>query len=267
MKESLNSPDCPKMTQQTWNAQQYINQASFVPELAHPVLELLKPKSGETILDLGCGDGTLTLKIAEAGASVHGIDSSDSMIEAAKTRGLSAEVGSGENLQFNRQFDAVFSNAALHWMPDYNAVINGVNQALKDQGRFVGEFGGQGNIGALIEAMETIFTQHPEYGEFKHPWFFPSATEYQQALEARGFQVNYMELIPRPTPLKTGVREWLKIFARQITQGLNQEQKEVFDQEAESLLKPVLYTEKEGWVADYVRLRFAASKVSTVNEM
>jgi len=254
------------MTQQTWNAQQYINHASFVPQLANPVLDLLHPKSGETILDLGCGDGTLTLKIAEDGAKVQGIDSSDSMIEAAQQRGLLAEVGNGENLQFNCQFDAVFSNAALHWMPDYHAVISGVNRALRDKGRFVGEFGGQGNISALIEAMQALFAQHPEFGEFKHPWFFPSATEYQQALEARGFQVSYMELIPRPTPLKTGVREWLKIFARQITEGLNEEQKETFYQEAESLLKPVLYTEEDGWVADYVRLRFAASKVSTVNE-
>jgi len=211
---------------------------------------------------LGCGDGALTQKIAEAGASVHGIDSSDSMIEMAQKRGLSAEVGSGENLQFNRQFDGVFSNAALHWMPNYNAVVNGVNRALKDKGRFVGEFGGQGNIGALIGAMQTLFTQHPEFGEFKHPWFFPSASEYQQALEARGFQVSYIELIPRPTPLKTGVREWLKIFARQITQGLNKEQKETFYQEAETFLKPVLYTEENGWIADYVRLRFVAFKGS-----
>ena len=188
------------------------------------------------------------------------------MIEAAQQRGLLAEVGNGENLQFNCQFDAVFSNAALHWISDYQAVIQGVNQALKEKGRFVGEFGGQGNIGALIEAMQTIFAQHPEFGAFKHPWFFPSATEYQQALEPRGFQVSYMELIPRPTSLKTGVREWLKIFARQITHGLNEDQTETFYQEAESLLKPVLYTEKDGWVADYVRLRFAASKVSTVNE-
>lgn len=253
------------MTQQKWDADQYINHASFVPELGNPVVKLLNPRRGETILDLGCGDGTLTLKIAEAGATVHGIDSSESMIGAAQKKGISATVGHGENLNFNHQFDAVFSNAALHWMKDYHAVINGVSRSLKNNGRFVGEFGGQGNIKALIEAMQTIFEHHPEFGEFKPSWFFPSATEYQQALESAGFQVSYIELIPRPTSLKTGVREWLKIFARHITQGLNQEQKETFYQEAETLLKPILYTEKDGWIADYVRLRFAAYKTIFLN--
>jgi 2-isopropylmalate synthase len=249
------------MTKDSWQASQYINHASFVPQLGNPVVELLNPLPGENILDLGCGDGTLTLKIAEAGAKVHGIDASESMIAAARKRGLSAEVGSGETMNFQDQFDAVFSNAALHWMIDYNAVINGVRKALKPDGRFIGELGGQGNIAALIDAMCSIFNRHEEFGEFKNPWFFPSVTQYQQALERGGFQVSYMELIQRPTPLKTGVREWLKIFAKNITQDLNPEQKERFYQEAEQLLKPVLFTEKEGWVADYVRLRFAAYKV------
>ena len=249
------------MNQPNWNANQYINHASFVPELGNPVLELLQPTPDETILDLGCGDGTLRMKIAAVGADVYGIDNSSSMIKAARKKGVHATLGNGENLPFNRQFDAVFSNAALHWMKDYQAVIDGVNQSLKTDGRFVGELGGEGNIASLLEVMQSLFYQNQALGEFKNPWFFPSLTTYRKALEAGGFQVSYIELIPRPTPLKSGVREWLKIFASTITQSLNQQQKNKFYQEAEALLKPVLYTEKDGWIADYVRLRFAASKV------
>ena len=250
-----------EMTNQTWNADQYINHASFVPELGNPVLKLLNPKQGETILDLGCGDGNLTLNIAETGAKAYGIDKSESMIAAARKRGIEAEVGSGETMNFQDQFDAVFSNAALHWMTDYQSVINRVHQSLKTNGRFVGELGGQGNIASLLEVMQRLFEKYDDFGDFNNPWFFPSATAYQQALEAGGFEVTYIELIPRPTPLKSGVKAWLKIFANTITQSLNETQKTKFYQEAEDLLKPVLYTEKEGWVADYVRLRFTASKV------
>lgn len=246
------------MTEQTWNANQYIHHASFVPELGNPVLELLNPRSDETILDLGCGDGALTMKIAETGADVYGIDSSESMIDVAKKRGLKANLGRGESLQFNHQFDAVFSNAALHWMTDYQAVIKGVHQSLKPKGRFVGEFGGKGNIASLLQVMQYLFEKHEDFGEFKNPWFFPSAATYKKALEAEGFEVTYIELIPRPTPLKSGVREWLKIFADNITQSLNQHQKGQFYEEAEELLKPGLYSAEKGWVADYVRLRFVA---------
>ena len=137
------------MTQQKWDADQYINHASFVPELGNLVVKLLHPKRGESILDLGCGDGTLTLKIAQTGAIVHGIDSSESMIQTAQNRGLSAEVGSGENLKFNQQFDAVFSNAALHWMPNYIAVINGVNRSVSYK-RNKGEMGDKGDKGAIF---------------------------------------------------------------------------------------------------------------------
>jgi len=249
------------MTKQTWNATQYVDHAAFVAKLGNAVVTLLNPVPDERILDLGCGDGTLTLKLAEAGACVHGIDASESMVATAKKRGLCAEVCSAEKLTIENRFDAVFSNAALHWMTDYEAVIKGVHRALKPHGRFVGEFGGQGNIAALTDAMGRVFAKHDNFGAFKNPWFFPAVEAYRQALEDGDFRVNYIKLIPRPTPLETGVREWLKIFASCITQALDAQQKELFYKEAEELLKPVLLTKKEGWVVDYVRLRFAASRV------
>lgn len=249
------------MSNQTWNANQYIDHASFVSHFGSGILAILNPCVGESILDLGCGDGALTIKIQEAGAKVLGVDGSESMIRAANERGLSAQVCNGEKLNFANQFDAVFSNAALHWMTNYKAVIQGVHNALKPNGRFVGEFGGQGNIATLIDAMQKVFSKYDDFGDLKNPWFFPSTKDYQQALEDEGFKVSYIELIKRPTPLKTGIREWLKIFAEGVTKELNQDQKECFYQEVEYLLKPTLYSQEEGWIADYVRLRFAAFKI------
>jgi trans-aconitate methyltransferase len=245
---------------QVWNASQYVNHASFVAEHGSPVLDLLSPKSKERILDLGCGDGALTLDVEKSGASVHGVDSSQSMIETARQRGLSAEVMSGDSLTFDNEFDAVFSNAALHWMTDVDSVLCGVFSSLKPSGRFVGEFGGQGNVCALVTAMSKVFESHPEFGQFNHPWYFPSVEEYQQKLKNNGFHVEYIELIPRPTPLESGVEEWLKIFSNGITKNLNQEQRSSFLNEVKSLVEPHLFIEGK-WMADYVRLRFRAQKV------
>ncbi len=224
------------------------------------MLDLLNPKSGERILDLGCGDGALTRDIEKSGASVHGVDSSQSMIEVAKKRGLSSEVMSGDNLLFDNEFDAVFSNAALHWMTNKDSVLCGVANSLKPNGRFVGEFGGQGNVGTLVDAMNRVFKHHAEFGKFNNPWYFPSVEEYQQKLQNHGFHVHYIELIPRPTPLDSGVEEWLKIFSNGITKNLNQEQKSKFLNEVINLVEPHLFNEGK-WVADYVRLRFCAQKV------
>jgi len=245
---------------QAWRASQYINHASFVAEHGSPVLELLNPKRGEVILDLGCGDGALTSDIAKTGANVHGVDSSQSMIEAARQRGLSAEVMSGDKLSFNAEFDAVFSNAALHWMTNVTSVLSGVAKALKPNGRFVGEFGGHGNVASLVNAMIKCFANHSEFGGFENPWYFPSAEQYTQQLQSHGFKVHYIELIPRPTPLDSGVSEWLKIFSNGITKNLNPTQKKQFLDEVEQLVKPHILIQNE-WVADYVRLRFSAEKV------
>ncbi|NBC67072.1 MAG: methyltransferase domain-containing protein [Bacteroidetes bacterium] len=248
------------MTKQNWDANQYKNHASFVPELGSPVLKLLDPKPDERILDIGCGDGTLTVKIAEIARDVIGIDSSESMVLSARERGLNAVLMSGDSITYENEFDAVFTNAALHWIPDYESVISGVHRALKSSGRFVGEFGGKGNIETLVNAVSEVVDRHPEMGIFRNPWYFPSDTEYQEQLEKHGFVVNHIELIPRPTPLKTGVKEWLKIFANHVISGMPPALEEQFLNETEQLVRPDLYSEDKGWQADYVRIRFSARK-------
>ena len=136
-----------------WVASDYATNAGFVPALGAPVLDLLAPRAGERILDLGCGDGVLTRRIAESGAEVVGVDTSESLLAAARAAGLNARAMSGEALAFDAEYDAVFSNAALHWMLDGAAVAAGVFRALKPGGRFVGEMGGHGNIASLRAAL------------------------------------------------------------------------------------------------------------------
>lgn len=248
------------MNKQTWNAQQYQAKASYVAELGSPVLELLNPQPHEAILDLGCGDGSLTRNIADVAEEVVGIDSSESMVRAAKEKGLTAFPISGDAIPYSNQFDAVFTNAALHWIPDYQSVIQGVHNALKPNGRFIGEFGGYGNIKTLVEAMETVVDQNEAMGQFSNPWFFPSADEYRKHLEDGGFSVVYIELLPRPTHIEAGIREWFKIFADYVISGMPEELEDEFLMQTEQLVKPSLFTEEDGWFADYVRLRFHAIK-------
>ncbi len=248
------------MNNQSWNARQYQENASFVAELGSPVLELLNPRPDEVILDLGCGDGALTEKIDKLAYEVVGIDSSESMVQATQLRGLNAVLMSGDAISYEGKFDAVFTNAALHWITDYQAVFRGVSSALKANGRFVGEFGGYGNIATLIAAMEAVVGRNPIKGEFNNPWYFPTTEEYGMHLEQNGFVVKYIELIPRPTPLKTGVREWLKVFANHIISEMPKDMEATFLSETELLVRPMLFSETAGWHADYVRLRFHAIK-------
>ncbi|OKH18887.1 class I SAM-dependent methyltransferase [[Limnothrix rosea] IAM M-220] len=249
---------------QLWRAEEYADKAAFVSELGSPVLGLLDAQQGERILDLGCGDGTLGRKIQQKGAEVMAVDASASMVAAAQQQGLKAAVINGETLAFEAEFDAVFSNAALHWMPDYPSVIAGVYRALKPTGRFVGEFGGEGNIQCLLAAIAATFTEHPDWGEWQNPWYFPAPKQYAQALTAGGFHVEYIELIPRPTPLAAGIQAWLNIFAQQAIATLPLEQQQLFLNKVTEKVKPHLYTDETGWVADYMRLRFVATKVTKV---
>jgi SAM-dependent methyltransferase len=247
---------------QTWNAAGYAANAHFVPALGQAVLELLQPQSGERILDLGCGDGALTEKLVALGASVVGIDSASDMVAAAKQRGLDAQMMDIRAITFENEFDAVFSNAALHWVKDDpDAPIAGAFRALKPRGRFVGELGGHGCVAAITVALLAALQRRgvTNAEEFV-PWYFPTVADYETRLRNAGFAPHSVQLIPRPTPLPTGMRGWLETFANPLCAALPPEERASFLDEVTARLKPVLCDTQGNWTADYMRLRFAATK-------
>ena len=241
---------------QQWDPDQYAENVRFVSDLGMPVVELLAPVKGEHILDLGCGDGALTIKLLEYGCTVRAVDSSAEMISAARKLGLDAEVVDGHNLKFRDEFDAVFSSAAMHWMTSPEKVIDGVWRALHPGGRFVGEFGGYGNVAQVVSALESSLVQREL--PVNNPWFFPDTARYCELLENRGFEVTSIVLIPRPTPLPGGIAEWLDIMAQSFFSGVPADDLQEFKNEVAGKLKPVLSDGKGNWFVDYVRLRFRA---------
>jgi trans-aconitate methyltransferase len=248
------------MTTQTWNSQTYATNARFVADLGMPVVELLNPQPGDRLLDLGCGDGALTIKLKKLGCEVVGVDASENLIQAAQALGLDAHVMDGHKLEFDRPFDAVFSNAALHWMKQPEQVIAGVWRSLKPGGRFVGEFGGAGNVATIHQALMDGMREFGYDPETLNPWYFPTPEAYQTQLEAAGFEVTQIALIPRPTPLPTGVRGWLETFANPFTQVLPEGTRSFFLDAVVKTVEPTLCNASGQWTADYVRLRFAAKK-------
>jgi trans-aconitate methyltransferase len=244
---------------QVWSAETYATHARFVSDLAGPVLEWLAPQAGERVLDLGCGDGVLTAELARRGVSVLGIDISESLLKAAAERGVETRHMDGQNLPFDGEFDAVFSNAALHWMSNASAVIEGVFRALKPGGRFVAEFGGHGNVAAVTTAMRATAWRRGGDAALAGPWFFPSVAVYREMLEERGFRVVRIGLFPRPTPLASGMIAWLRVFRRPFFAQFGADEDVVLS-EVEELLAPSLRDAKGNWTADYVRLRVEAVK-------
>jgi trans-aconitate methyltransferase len=227
-----------------------------VPAFGAPVVELLAPQRGERILDLGCGDGVLTAKLVAAGAHVIAVDAAPDMIAAAKAKGLDARVVPGQSLSFDREFDAVFSNAALHWMRPQEAVLAGVARALKPGGRFVAEMGGHNNTAAILTAFRAVLAKRGIESLGLMPWYFPSAAAYRQKLEAAGFRVEEIAIVPRPTPLEAGLAAWLDTFCEDFFLPLAD--RAAAKQEVCDLLEPILRDETGLWIADYVRLRFKA---------
>ena len=241
-----------------WNPHHYAKHARFVSELGRPVVEWLLPRKGERILDLGCGDGSLTRTLLGFGCDVVGVDASPKMIQVAKSLGLKAEVMDGQKLLYDHEFDAVFSNAALHWMKKPEKVIAGVWCALKPGGRFVGELGGYGNVSSIVSALESALASRGF--TVSCPWFFPQPEEYKMLLKRSGFTVERMVLFPRPTPLPGDVRGWLETFARPYTSVLPVIERRDLISEVMEALRPILFDREQHWVADYVRLRFSATK-------
>lgn len=246
------------MLQNTWNATLYEGKHAFVWQYGEDLLNLLCPQPGEKILDVGCGTGQLAAKIADTGAVVTGVDADAAMVEKAKLNYPSLEfaVADARLLQFDTEFDAVFSNATLHWIPEAEAVISSIYRALKPGGRFIAEFGGKGNVKLITDALYQVLENNSS-----SPWYFPSIGKYTTLLEKHGFDVTYAVLFDRPTSLpdgEAGLRNWLMMFASRFF--VNSTQQEVI-KTVEEQLKPILY--KNGtWTADYRRLRIIAMRES-----
>ncbi|MEZ5841701.1 MAG: methyltransferase domain-containing protein [Hyphomicrobiales bacterium] len=244
-------------SRQTWTSDSYDRNARFVSDLGAGILGWLAPAAGERILDLGCGDGVLTEKIVASGATVVGVDMSDDFLAAARARGLDARKMDGHALSFDREFDAVFSNAALHWMTEPEKVVAGIARALKPGGRFVAEFGGHGNVAAVTTAMRAVGAAMGGDTAIAGPWFYPTEAEYQAILEPAGFTVLRIERFARPTLLPTGIEGWLRTMRQPFFDQFGDRAGEAMSRVVEAL-RPSLCDRSGNWTADYVRLRVEA---------
>ncbi|ARS89511.1 class I SAM-dependent methyltransferase [Natrarchaeobaculum aegyptiacum] len=246
-----------------WDSSAYDGSHSFVYEYGEDVLDLLEPTPDERILDLGCGTGHLTARIADVGADVVGLDRSPEMLAQARERYPEHAFvrADAREFAFDDPFDAVFSNAALHWIDeqDQDAVLECVADALGPGGRFVAEFGGTGNVQTIVDAVATELERRGYPAA--NPWYFPSVGEYASALEAHGFEVRHARLFDRPTPLEDGddgLSGWLEMFGDELLGPVPDDERDGFLEAVEDEAREDLYVDDDHWIADYRRLRVVA---------
>ena len=253
-----------KSTKDYWNANLYDQKHSFVSKYGNNLIELLDPKQSEKILDLGCGTGDLTKKLADLGVSVVGIDYSNNMVMEARKKypQISFEVRDVTALGYNDEFDAVFSNATLHWVKQSKQALKWIYQSLKKGGRFVAEFGGKGNVQSIAgEIIHQLKESGLNVKTEQFPWYYPSIGEYSTLMEEVGFRVVFAQHFDRPTSLdgENGLKNWMEMFGSHLLENLNEEKKDTIITKVEKNLKPILY--KEGhWIAYYKRIRVIGVK-------
>jgi len=247
------------MTKDYWNADLYDTNHSFVSKYGDHLIELLAPKAGEQILDLGCGTGDLAKRLYDYGTDVVGVDKSGNMITQAKSKypDVKFHVQDVTELKYKEEFDAVFSNATLHWVKSPKQALNCIYESLKPDGRFIAEFGGRGNVKIITDEITyQLQAAGFDYQKEQFPWYFPSIGEYSSLMEEVGFKVSFAQHYDRPTALhgNDGLSNWIEMFSSDLFSGIVEERKDDIITKVESNLKSLLYKEGE-WIADYKRIR------------
>ena len=253
------------MATTVWNPGLYTQNHNFVFQYGAALVEVLAPQTGERILDVGCGTGELTYQISEAGAKVIGIDSSEALITTARRQfpHLTFHHQDATQLSDVQLYDAVFSNAVLHWILDQPTVTEKMYQALRPGGRLVVELGGEGNVRQITDALKTTLLHHGYDRQANIDlWYFPSVGQYTSLLERQGFRVQGAWHFARPTRLADtdrGIRDWLAMFAGAYLEAIPSEEQELIMKETQERLRPKLYRDQH-WYADYQRLRVTATR-------
>jgi trans-aconitate methyltransferase len=245
-----------------WDSALYDDRHSFVWKQSEDLIGVLNPQPGERILDLGCGTGHLTAQIAALGAEVVGLDSSPSMVALARQNfpKLKFQLANARDFPFDHPFDAIFSNAALHWVREADEAVRSMAEALKPGGRLVIEMGVKGNIARVMAGVEGVLRAAGYAG--RHPWYFPSLGEYAGLLEEHGFEVRMAQTFARWNKLEhpeRGLREWLEMFAGAYFEDVPASRREGLIREIEAVLRPALWRDG-AWHADYRRLRIEAAR-------
>lgn len=247
-----------------WNSKLYDSNHSFISNFGNDLLELLAPEQHENILDLGCGTGDLTNILYQKNLNVIGVDNSKNMIMKAKEKypNINFSVQDVTNLEYKNEFDAIFSNAVLHWVKEPELALQNIYNSLKKGGRFIAEFGGKGNIQIIADGLiNQMIEMGFDFNMEQFPWFFPSIGEYSSLMEKVGFKVTFAQHFDRPTPLdgENGLRNWIEMFFSNMFEGIDAHKKNEFITKVENDLKSKLY--KDGhWIADYSRIRVIGIK-------